>query len=92
MRQRPLDLEIRPAIREPINCRLFCDVERVLIGLIDFGEGFDQIDGVGFIAGELRSDGMSVNRDAHDGRLNAARGPGVRVPTLVGLSVQPESN
>src|SRR6185503_10330287 len=41
------------------------DVERVMIGLIDLGEGFDQIDCVGFVAAEPGANRMSVNRDAH---------------------------
>ena len=52
-----------PPVFEPIDRRLFRNVERVLIGLIDLGEGLDQIDGVGFIAAELGSDGMRVNTD-----------------------------
>jgi len=50
--QRPLHFKIWPPIRKPLDRRLFGDVERVLIGLIDFGEGLDQIDRVGFIPGE----------------------------------------
>ena len=66
MRQRAFYLEVSPAVLEPIGRRLFRNIERVLIGLIDLGEGLDQIDGVGFIAGELGSDGMRVNSDVHE--------------------------
>ena len=53
-------------MREPIDGRRFSYVKCVLIGLIDLGEAFDQIDRVGFIAGELGSDGMRVNSDVHE--------------------------
>jgi hypothetical protein len=42
--------------------------------LIDFGEGLDQIDGVGFVSGELRSDRMRVNSNVHDVRLACGSG------------------
>src|SRR6478672_7892824 len=61
----PLDLKIWPAVCETIDGRLFGDEESVAIGLIEVGEGFDQIDGVGFVSGELRSDRMRVNSNVH---------------------------
>jgi hypothetical protein len=44
---------------------VFGYVESVLVGLIDLGEGLDQIDGVSFVATEVGANRMSVNGDAH---------------------------
>jgi hypothetical protein len=48
--------DVGPAAGKSIERVLSGYVEGVLIGLIDFGEGFDQIDGVGLVAAELSSD------------------------------------
>ena len=66
MRQRLLDRDVGPTFGETIDRVLFCNVESVLVGLIDFGEGFDQIDRICFVSAESGSNRMSVNRDAHD--------------------------
>ena len=63
VRQSLLDGEVRPAIIKPLDCRAFSYEESVMIGLIDFGKGLDQVDGVTFIAAQLRSDGMSIDCD-----------------------------
>jgi hypothetical protein len=44
--------------------------------LIDLSERLDQVDGVGFIAGELGSDGMRVNSDVHGVRIPIRRDRG----------------
>ena len=66
MRQRFSYREVRPATSKPIDCRWPRDVDSVPIGLIDFGESLNQISRVGFVAGELSSNGMRVNSDVHD--------------------------
>jgi len=63
VRQSLLDGEVRPAIIKPLDCRAFGYKESVMIGLIDFGQGLDQVDSVTFIAAQLRSDGMSIDCD-----------------------------
>jgi hypothetical protein len=63
VRQRLLDREVRPAISKPLDCCPFCYKESVKIGLIDPGQSLDQVDGVTFIAAQLRSDGMSIDCD-----------------------------
>jgi hypothetical protein len=42
--------------------------------LIDFSEGFDQIDGVSFVSGELRSNRMRVKSNVHDVRTACGSG------------------
>ena len=63
MRQRLLDLEIGPALIEPLESGPFGYVQGVKIGLVDFGEGLDQVDGVTFIAAEFSSDRMCIDCD-----------------------------
>jgi len=50
MRQRLLDSEVRPTLIKPLDRGRFGYVQPVEIGLIDLGEGLDQVDGVTFIA------------------------------------------
>ena len=66
MRQSLFDLEIGPAIIEPLESDRLGDIEGVTIGLIDLGEGFDQIGRVTFVAAELGPDGMRVDCDVQD--------------------------
>lgn len=66
MRQCLPDLEIGPTILEPLDGDGFGNVERVKVGLIDLSKGLDQVDGVTFVAAELRSDGMRVDCDVQD--------------------------
>jgi hypothetical protein len=63
MRQRLLDLEVRPTLVKPLDSGPFGYVQRVKIGLIDLGETLDQVGGVTFITAELRSDGMRIDCD-----------------------------
>ena len=63
MRQRLLDPEVRPTLVKPLDSGPFGNVESVEIGLIDLGEGLDQVDGVTFITAELSSDGMRIDCD-----------------------------
>jgi hypothetical protein len=63
VRQRLLDREVRPAIFKPLDSCPFGYEQRVEVGLIDSGESLDQVDGVTFIAAQLRSDGMSIDCD-----------------------------
>jgi hypothetical protein len=63
VRQRLLDLEVRPAIFKPLDSCPFGYEERVEIPLIDSGQSLDQVDSVTFIAAQLRSDGMSIDCD-----------------------------
>src|SRR5437773_8134721 len=58
--------EIGPSIPESINRGLLRDEERILIYLIGGSEGFDQIDGIGFISAQLGSGGMGVDCDVQD--------------------------
>ena len=50
MWQRLLDCEVRPTLIKPLDRGRFRNVQPVEIGLIDLGEGLDQVDGVTFIA------------------------------------------
>jgi hypothetical protein len=63
MRQRLLDPEVRPTLIKPLDSGPFGDVQSVKISLIDLGEGFDQVNGVTFIAAEFSSDGMRIDCD-----------------------------
>ncbi len=63
MRQRLLDREVRPTLIKPLDSGPFSYVESIAIGLIDPGEGLDQVDSVTFIAAQLSSDGMSIDCD-----------------------------
>ena len=63
VRQGLLNGEVGPAIIKPLDCRAFGYKKSVMIVLIDFGKGLDQVDGVAFIAAQLRSDGMSIDCD-----------------------------
>jgi hypothetical protein len=63
MRQRLLDREVRPTLIKPLESGPFGYVQRVKIGLIDLGEGLDQVGGVPFITAELSSDGMRIDCD-----------------------------
>jgi hypothetical protein len=58
-----LDGEVRPAIIKSLDCRPFGYKESVMVGLIDSGKSLDQVNGVTFIAAQLRSDGMSIDCD-----------------------------
>jgi hypothetical protein len=49
MRQRWLDREVRPTLIKPLDSGPFGYVEGVEIGLINLGEGLDQVDGITFI-------------------------------------------
>ena len=76
MRQGLLDLKVRPALIKPLDRGPLGYVQGVKIGLIDLGEGLDQVDGVTFIAAEFRSDGMRIDSDVQDSfRSNFARAP-----------------
>ena len=66
VRQGLFDGEVGPTIDKPIDGLGFSDIERVAIGLIDFGEGLDQISGVGYVAAQFSSDGMSINSDTQN--------------------------
>ena len=79
------DFEVGPPVSEALDGLAFCDVECVAIGLIDLGEGLDQIDGVGFIAAQFSSDGMSINCDVHDVRIPMYRDSG-RLITITRFS------
>ena len=63
MRQCLFDLEIGPALIKPLDSGPFGYVQGVKIGLIDLGEGLDQVDGVALIAAEFSSDGMRIDCD-----------------------------
>ena len=58
-----LDGEVGPAIIKSLDCRPFGYKASVLVGLIDSGQSLDQVNGVTFIAAQLRSDGMSIDCD-----------------------------
>ena len=49
VRQRLPDREVRPTLIKPLDSGPFGYVQSVEIGLIDLGEGLDQVDGVTFI-------------------------------------------
>ena len=66
VRKDPAHFKISPSIHESIDRGFLRDEECVLIYLIGFGEGFDQIDGVGFISAQLSSDGMRIDGDMQD--------------------------
>jgi hypothetical protein len=63
MRQRLPDREVRPTLIKPLDRGRFGYVESITIGLIDPGEGLDQVYSVTFIAAQLSSDGMSIDCD-----------------------------
>src|SRR5688572_8487985 len=50
MRKGRADSEVGPTVLKSFNCFFSGDVQRVEIDVIYFGEGFDQITGVGFIS------------------------------------------
>ena len=66
MRKSGANLEIGPAITEPIACFVGGDVDRVTVGAIDLCQRLDQIDGVTFVASKLRPNGMSIDGDSDD--------------------------
>ena len=66
VRQRLFDFEVRPAIGEALDGFRFGDVKSVAVCSIDFGEGFDQIGRVSFVAAQFGSDGMSIDSDVQD--------------------------
>ena len=64
MRESGANFEIGPTITEPIACFASGDVDRVVVDAVDPGEGFNQVDGVTFVASKLRPDGMSIDADS----------------------------
>jgi hypothetical protein len=50
MRQRRANGEVRPTVLKSFNCFFPGDVQRVEIDVVNFGQGLDQITGVGFIS------------------------------------------
>jgi len=61
MRQDPANGEIRPSTLKAIDRRLPRHIDGVMVLMIDFGEGFDQVNRIGFISAKLIPDGMSID-------------------------------
>ena len=57
------NFEVGPTTAETLACFVGGDVDRVLIDGVDLSQRLDEIDGVAFVAPELRSDSVGVDRD-----------------------------
>ena len=66
MRESGANFEIGPTITKSISCFVGGDVDRVTVDAVDLRQCFDQVDGVTFVASELRPNGMSIDGDSDD--------------------------
>src|SRR5215510_10795387 len=66
VRQGLFDFEVRPTTGEALDGFPFGDVKGIAVCWIDFGEGFDQVSRVSFVAAQFGSDGMSIDGDVQN--------------------------
>jgi len=60
---------VRPAILKTLDGGLLCDVERIAIACVGFGERLNQISDVAFVTGKVSADRVCINCDVQDDPL-----------------------
>src|SRR5215213_3484414 len=63
------NFEVGPTTAEALACFVCCNVDRVLIDVVELSQRLDEIDSVAFVATELRPDSVSIDCDADRDRI-----------------------